>query len=159
MLGLPVAHDGLCLSSLPESPSLLCSDKPSSFAATPTPPNFPEPCDDSTSQEWEPSLYDLQTWRSDLVPLESGSCGGDLLNEAAVFTLCYGPRVGWDTWPDHVFGFRYLDPIRPCPFTAELVQRESPPLWVCYNYSVPSSITEAGLSPAGLSKNEGCTGR
>jgi hypothetical protein len=40
---------------------------------------------------------------------------------------------------------------------AQLSPIGSPPARVCYHYSAQPSLAEAGLSPASMSKFEGCT--
>ena len=46
---------------------------------------------------------------------------------------------------------------RPARLRQSLPQPGSPRAGVCYNYSAQPSIAEAGLSPASMSKIEGCT--
>ena len=46
---------------------------------------------------------------------------------------------------------------RPTRLQQSLPQPGSPPTRVCYHYSAQPSIAEAGLSPASMSKPEGCT--
>ena len=46
---------------------------------------------------------------------------------------------------------------RPARLRQSLPRPGSPPARVCYHYSAQPPIAEAGLSPARLSKNEGCT--
>ena len=48
---------------------------------------------------------------------------------------------------------------RPARLQQSLPRLGSPPVRVCYHYSAHPPIAEAGLSPARLSKNEGCTTR
>ena len=48
---------------------------------------------------------------------------------------------------------------RPARLQQSLPRPGSPPVRVCYHYSAQPPIAEAGLSPARLSKNEGCTTR
>src|ERR1041385_7260075 len=48
---------------------------------------------------------------------------------------------------------------RPARFRQSLPRPESPPARVCYHYSAQPPISEAGFSPARVSKNEGCTRR
>jgi len=46
---------------------------------------------------------------------------------------------------------------RPARLRQSLPQPGSPPTGVCYHYSAQPSLAEAGLSPASMSKIEGCT--
>ena len=46
---------------------------------------------------------------------------------------------------------------RPARLRQSLPRPGSPPARVCYDYSAQPSIAEAGLSPASMSKTEGCT--
>ena len=46
---------------------------------------------------------------------------------------------------------------RPARLRQSLPQPGSPPTRVCYHYSAQPSLAEAGLSPASMSKTEGCT--
>src|ERR1043166_7929782 len=48
---------------------------------------------------------------------------------------------------------------RPARLRQSLPRPESPPARVCYHYSAQPPISEAGFSPARVSKNEGCTRR
>ena len=79
--------------------------------------------------------------------------GGSIFG-AAVFSYCCGLPVGESGWSVPAGGLRHR---QARPFTAELAPAEVSLGEGLLYYSAQPSIAEAGLSPAGWSKVEGCT--
>jgi len=143
------------------------------FALTGCPPGLPffalthalRPCRSPYPADWPSSFDGSSLGPTSLHPLVLGSAvsaspltgfrGGCITRQqvSLYVTACTLARAAVQSPPAP------LGADRPTRLQQSLPRPGSPPVRVCYHYSAQPPIAEAGLSPARLSKNEGCTTR
>ena len=143
------------------------------FALTGCPPGLPffalthalRPCRSPYPADWPSSFDGSSLGHTSLHHLVSGSAVS--ASPLTGFRGVYLTRQQVSLYVTACTLARAADQSPPAPLGADRPARlqqssprpGSPPVRVCYHYSAQPPIAEAGLSPARLSKNKGCTTR